>query len=169
MFFLWELIFCFVFFPADGSKPSKRRWSLNSNQPFFLQQWSHIAAPEPVERQLTTLRLISGRGSPAQEGLRMDCLQTQTQTHCRTTDCTSLPPSEELDTVSLNKTTFYQQKHYWRSAPPAEVRANGELQLWVKGQVQKHVCGSETKQLWEGPFKALSNLRKSEASGWFFF
>lgn len=41
-----------------------------------------------------------------------------------------------------------------------EVTVNSLLQLWVKGQVQKHVCGSETEQL-SVTFKALGNPRKS--------
>lgn len=107
--------------------------------------------------------LISGRGSPAQEGLRTDCWHKNRNT----TDCVENKTDfslKELDSVSLN--IFSTNNCYWCSAPPTEVRADCELQLWVKGQVQKHVCGSETKLL-SGPFKALRNPRKSEVSGWF--
>lgn len=58
----------------------------------------------------------------------------------------------------FSKRIFYQQQLLMLST--AEVKINSLSQLWVKGQVQKYVCGSETEQL-SGIFKALGNPKKS--------
>lgn len=102
--------------------------------------------------------LIDLRSKVTSSGRTLDGLWRQTKSHMRSfthgvwePHCFSL---EELDSVS--RSILSTRNSYWRSAAPAEVTVH--RQLWVKGQVQKHVCGSET----EG-FRHIQSLRKSSS------
>lgn len=121
--------------------------------------WFHSSEviSQPRSQLIDNLRpLIDLRSRVTSSGRTPDGLFTlnrnplQSATYC-------MFPLKEMDSVSLN---IVSTNSYWCSAVLVEVTVNSLLQLWVKGQVQKHVCGSETEQL-SVTFKALGNPRKS--------
>ncbi len=124
---------------------------------WFVQQWSQISAPEPVDRQLTTpdWSQVGGHQLRKDSGWTVDLNRNLLQRAAYCVWSRLLFPRELDSSAPLNS-----NYSYWCSAVPAEVTVHCFSQLWVQGQVQKQVCGSQTEQS-PGIIKALGNPWKS--------